>query len=35
MAILRDILYKVRLQSVNGNTDVEVKNIAIDSRLVS
>ena len=35
MATLRDILYKVRLQSVNGNTDVEVAGIMIDSRLVT
>jgi UDP-N-acetylmuramoyl-L-alanyl-D-glutamate--2,6-diaminopimelate ligase len=35
MAILRDILYKVRLQSVNGNTDIEVKDVQIDSRNVT
>jgi UDP-N-acetylmuramoyl-L-alanyl-D-glutamate--2,6-diaminopimelate ligase len=35
MATLRDILYKVRLQSVNGSTDVEVSGIMIDSRLVT
>ncbi len=35
MATLRDILYKVRLQSVNGSTDTEVADIQIDSRKVS
>ncbi|WP_346236823.1 UDP-N-acetylmuramoyl-L-alanyl-D-glutamate--2,6-diaminopimelate ligase [Niabella insulamsoli] len=32
--ILQDILYKVSLLSVSGNTDVEVSGIAIDSRKV-
>jgi len=32
---LQDILYKVRLQSVNGKTDIEVKDMQIDSGKVS
>ncbi len=35
MKELQDILYKVRLQSVNGKTDVQVKDVQIDSRKVS
>ncbi|HWB26105.1 MAG TPA: UDP-N-acetylmuramoyl-L-alanyl-D-glutamate--2,6-diaminopimelate ligase [Chitinophagaceae bacterium] len=35
MAKLRDILYKVRLQSVTGSTDIAVNDIQIDSRRVS
>lgn len=35
MAILQDILYKVPLLSVNGTTDLPVKDIQIDSRKVS
>lgn len=35
MAILKDILYNVRLQSVSGNTDVEVSALFIDSRIVN
>ena len=34
MANLKDILYKVRLQSVHGTTGTEVKGIQIDSRKV-
>ncbi|RFM26207.1 UDP-N-acetylmuramoyl-L-alanyl-D-glutamate--2,6-diaminopimelate ligase [Deminuibacter soli] len=35
MSTLQDILYKVPLQSVNGNTALEVKDIQIDSRRVT
>ena len=35
MKKLQDILYKVRLQSVNGTTDADVKDIQIDSRKIS
>lgn len=35
MAILQDILYKVRLQSVKGNTGVPVYDVQIDSRKIS
>lgn len=35
MPILKDILYKVRLQSVVGSTDVEVSALFIDSRFVN
>ena len=35
MSTLQDILYKVHLQSVNGNTSLDVKDIQIDSRKVS
>ncbi|HXL57028.1 MAG TPA: UDP-N-acetylmuramoyl-L-alanyl-D-glutamate--2,6-diaminopimelate ligase, partial [Chitinophagaceae bacterium] len=35
MKKLQDILYKVRLQSVNGKTDIEVKDMQIDSGKVS
>lgn len=35
MATLQDILYKVHLQSVNGNTGLQVKDIQIDSRKVT
>lgn len=34
MAILRDILYKVALKEVEGNTAIEVNGIALDSREV-
>jgi len=34
-AQLKDILYKVRLQSVFGSTDVEVRSLCIDSRKVT
>ncbi len=32
--LLRDILYKVSIRSVSGSTDIEVKDIQIDSRKV-
>ncbi len=32
--VLRDILYKVSIRSVSGSTDIEVKDIQIDSRKV-
>lgn len=35
MANLQNILYKVRLQEVNGSTNIEVKDVQIDSRKVS
>lgn len=35
MAILQDILYKVNIRSVQGNTGMEVKDIQLDSRKVS
>ena len=35
MAILKDILYKVSLVSVSGSTEVEVNDIAFDSRAVT
>lgn len=35
MATLQDILYKVHLQSVNGNTGLQVTDIQIDSRQVT
>jgi UDP-N-acetylmuramoyl-L-alanyl-D-glutamate--2,6-diaminopimelate ligase len=35
VARLQDILYKVRLQAIEGNTDIEVKDIQIDSRKVT
>src|SRR5690349_4639123 len=34
MAILQDILYKVRMRGVHGNTDVPVSGLRIDSRKV-
>lgn len=34
MTILRDILYKVAISSVNGNLDIEIAGLQIDSRLV-
>src|SRR5882724_5774909 len=34
MAILQDILYKVSIRSVHGNTQAEVKGLQIDSRRV-
>ena len=34
MAVLKDILYKVKLLSVSGNTDREVKQVEFDSRKV-
>jgi len=33
--ILQDILYKVAIRSVSGNTDTEVKDLQIDSRKIS
>jgi UDP-N-acetylmuramoyl-L-alanyl-D-glutamate--2,6-diaminopimelate ligase len=33
--ILQDILYKVAIRSVKGNTDIEVKDLQIDSRKIS
>ena len=35
MAKLQDILYNVRLQSVQGSTNLEVKDVQIDSRKVT
>jgi len=35
MAKLQDILYNVRLQAVTGATNLDVKDIQIDSRKVS
>lgn len=35
MKILKDILYKVSIESVKGSTAIEVNNIHFDSRLVS
>src|SRR4030095_8488768 len=35
MKKLQDILYKVHLQSVNGRTDVVIKDVEIDSRKIS
>lgn len=35
MPLLKDILYKVPLQTVSGTTDIEINNIAFDSRKVS
>lgn len=35
MAKLQDILYKVRLHAIEGNTDIDVKDVQIDSRKVS
>ncbi|WMJ75504.1 UDP-N-acetylmuramoyl-L-alanyl-D-glutamate--2,6-diaminopimelate ligase [Cytophagaceae bacterium ABcell3] len=35
MAVLKDILYKVPLQSVSGDTDIEIKSVQFDSRQVS
>ncbi|TAH24936.1 MAG: UDP-N-acetylmuramoyl-L-alanyl-D-glutamate--2,6-diaminopimelate ligase [Cytophagales bacterium] len=35
MAILKDLLYKVSIQSVFGDTSMEVNNIVFDSRLVN
>jgi len=32
---IQDILYKVRLQSVNGSTNIDVKDIQLDSRKIS
>lgn len=34
MAVLQDILYKVRIRSVSGNTDISVNDLQIDSRKV-
>jgi UDP-N-acetylmuramoyl-L-alanyl-D-glutamate--2,6-diaminopimelate ligase len=34
MPVLQDILYKVRIKSIIGNTNVEIENIQIDSRLI-
>jgi UDP-N-acetylmuramoyl-L-alanyl-D-glutamate--2,6-diaminopimelate ligase len=35
VAKLQDILYKVRLHAIEGNTDIDIKDIQIDSRKVS
>ncbi|MFN2438047.1 MAG: UDP-N-acetylmuramoyl-L-alanyl-D-glutamate--2,6-diaminopimelate ligase [Chitinophagaceae bacterium] len=35
MKKLSDILFKVHITAVTGNTDIEVKNVQIDSRLVT
>lgn len=35
MALLQDILFKVKIRSVNGSTALEVKDLQIDSRKVS
>jgi UDP-N-acetylmuramoyl-L-alanyl-D-glutamate--2,6-diaminopimelate ligase len=35
VAVLQDILYKVSIRAVAGNTAVEVKDLQIDSRKVS
>lgn len=35
MQVLKDILYKVSIRSVTGSTDLEVKDIQIDSRKVT
>ncbi len=35
MAILQDILYKVRIRSVHGDTRVNVNSLQLDSRKVS
>ncbi|HMC86397.1 MAG TPA: Mur ligase domain-containing protein, partial [Chitinophagaceae bacterium] len=35
MAILQDILYKVSIRSVRGNTQTVVKDVQIDSRRIS
>ncbi|HTF29550.1 MAG TPA: UDP-N-acetylmuramoyl-L-alanyl-D-glutamate--2,6-diaminopimelate ligase, partial [Flavitalea sp.] len=35
MAILQDILYKVAIRSVAGNTDIEMNDLQIDSRKVT
>lgn len=32
IVLLRDILYKVKIRSVTGSTDIEIKDIQIDSR---
>jgi len=32
--ILKDILYKVSIRAVKGNTNIEVKDLQIDSRKV-
>lgn len=34
MAVLQDILFKVNIRSVNGNTSAVIKDLQIDSRLV-
>ena len=34
MAVLQDILYKVAIRSVSGNTGIDVKDLQIDSRKV-
>ena len=33
--ILQDILYKVSIRSVKGNTNIEVANLQLDSRKIS
>ncbi|HMI78082.1 MAG TPA: Mur ligase domain-containing protein, partial [Ferruginibacter sp.] len=32
--ILQDILYKVSIRSIKGNTNIEIKDLLIDSRKV-
>jgi hypothetical protein len=34
MSLLKDILYKVSIRTVEGSTDVEIKDIQIDSRKI-
>src|SRR5882724_8811467 len=34
MSLLKDILYKVSIRSVEGSTDVEIKDIQVDSRKI-
>ena len=34
MQRLRDILYKVNIRSVIGSTDIEIKDVQIDSRKI-
>ena len=35
MKKLSDILYKVHLTGINGNTDIAVNNVVIDSRKIN
>ena len=35
MSLLKDILYKVTIESVNGSTDLTIEKIEFDSRKVS
>ena len=34
MSLLKDILYKVSIRTVEGSTDVDIKDIQIDSRKI-